>query len=150
MTQEPNSTTNHQENNDTNTQEEKEKEERKSLWGKLELIKYNPIKTNPKQWQCNIGTCQTRGITPQNMANHIARTNKQENVRICRKKTYCPLCNKEYSNLNALLIHLEIRNIQMAWKTQICEILQQKILPPEHNTAKYKWNLTQQHNRGEI
>jgi len=80
-------TTNQTGEENTRTQEDQDKNnEEKSLWGKLELIKYNPIQTNPTKWQCNIGICQTRGKTPQNMAKHIARTHKNENVRICRKK----------------------------------------------------------------
>jgi len=43
-------------------------------------------------------------------------------------------------------MHMEIRNINMTWKPTPCIMIQEKILPPDQNTTKNKWELIQKHN----
>jgi len=39
-----------------------------------------------------------------------------------------------------------MRTTKMTWRPKICKILQQNIIPPEHNNTNTKWAMIQEHN----
>ena len=113
---------------------------------KIEQLAQDTSKTGA--WQCKIGRRRKERPSPQNLENHIARTHRQEHIRICREKVHGPLRNEEYSNWNTLLDHMEIRTRNTTWGTTACEILQRNRLPlpPEENHAGSKWQNIQERN----
>ena len=65
---------------------------------------------------------------------------------MARKRVQCPLRNKEYSNLTALLTHMQIRNTKMTWQPTTCKIIDEEIIHPSLNTPQNKWRLILEHN----
>ena len=112
--------------------------------------KYENIGQTYTKWHCDVANCNRASNNPDNLAKHIAKTHKEHSIRISRQKANFPLCNKEYSNLIALLTHLEMRTTKMTWQPKICKIIQQKIIPPDSNTTSVKWKMIQEHNEPKI
>ena len=82
---------------------------------------------------------------PWNLAKHIAKMHKPENIRIARIQVNCPLCNNEYSNMNAILAHLQIRTNKTTWKPTTCNVLTNQIITEQTNTVlKMATNTTTQ------
>ena len=102
-------------------------------------------------WQCQIEQCGKQSNSPDNLAKHLAKTHKDKiTIKLSRQKVKCPLCNIEYSNAIALLMHLEMTSANMTWKPMKCEILTANIIPPENNNINNKWQLIQEHNTPRI
>merc|ERR1712112_645195 len=78
-------------------------------------------------------------MTPSSMAKHGTRKHNKYTIKIARKQSHCPLCNKEYSNLTPLLIHLLIRQTPMTWQPTTCNILKKQITKPDQDNIKEKW-----------
>jgi len=72
---------------------------------------------------------------PGNLSKHIPKMHKAENIRIARIQVNCPLRNKEYRNMIALLAHLQIRTNKTTWQPTACNILTNQIRPEQTNTV---------------
>jgi len=116
-----------------------------NIWEKLGFIQHIPGQI--EMWQRQIENCAKQSNSPDNLAKHLAKTRKDKiTIKISRQKAKCPLCNIEYSNAIALLMHLEMTSANMTWKPMKCEILTANIIPPEHDNINKKWQLIQEHN----
>ena len=80
------------------------------------------------------------------MAKHIAKQHKTHNIRIPRQLANFHFCNMGYSNLYALLEHLQIGKTYATWQPITCNIVEHNILPLAQQTAKYMWGQIQIHN----
>ena len=74
------------------------------------------------------------------------KTQGQNNNQNLATKSKLPLCNKDYSNAIALLMHLQMANANMTWKPMQREIITAEIIPPGMNNIQNKWLLIQEHN----
>jgi len=61
-------------------------------------------------------------------------------------KSALTLCNKGRSNLDTLLVHLHMEEIQTKWKPTSCTTSQEEAIPETLNNIRGKWRLIQQHN----
>merc|ERR1712112_320968 len=82
-----------------------------------------------KRMEITHSKCSKTGKTPTSVGKHISHTRKDKSVRIARTKVNCPMRNKEYRNLKALITHLQIKTIQMTWQPTTCQIITQDSLP---------------------
>merc|ERR1712112_91587 len=88
-------------------------------------------------WQCKKPECMKENKVQKNLIKHWARVHKNEWEKLPRYATLRPYCDKKYSSLTHLLIHLGIRENPYTWPTCSCP------LEPDNVNIQEIWDIIQ-------
>ena len=111
---------------------DKNKQEHQTIWETLEYAKWNEAK---QVWQCAKKECTKVRPVQKNLIKHCARVHKEHWRQLSRYAILCPYCDKKYSILTHLIIHLGIRENPYTWPTCTCP------LKPDNTNIREIWRI---------
>ena len=91
--------------NDKNAMQTTEPEQ--TIWQKIQYVTQN-TKNQITTWKCQIGPFAHENKTSPGAMRHIAQQHKESRIP-ARAKVQCPYCSKHYTNLIAIILHLELQ-----------------------------------------
>jgi len=125
--------------NHTTQKNQDRKQHNATFWKRIGLIEEKE-QEGIKKWKCQIPNCTKKATKQGAIVQHISKQH-QQNILASNQGEICPFCNKRYTNLEPMIIHLELKTGAKKWQPCQCPLKHTKL------EDKQTWRIIYQINK---